>query len=187
MVNQRCPRTAIVLSVLIASPSDVSGERDVVTSVVRAWNAAQLFDDRDHAQSSPMGDSFVSGISSRLHHSPASEITMPRSVAGWIRTRCRVVDEARSSEGASGRDENARSGTAATKPAFRDALKSRRCIVPADGSYERPRAGKTKEPYIASRSTTVSCSRSLNSGSDGKTRAAIGSDLARFLPRRRTL
>ena len=33
------PRTAILLNVLIASPSDVRGERDVVTSVVRAWNA----------------------------------------------------------------------------------------------------------------------------------------------------
>jgi putative SOS response-associated peptidase YedK len=42
---------------------------------------------------------------------------------------------------------NARSETAATKPAFRESLKSRRCLIPADGFYEWVRDGKTKQPF----------------------------------------
>jgi putative SOS response-associated peptidase YedK len=42
---------------------------------------------------------------------------------------------------------NARSETAATKPAFREALKSCRCLIPADGFYEWSRDGKTKQPF----------------------------------------
>src|SRR6202051_116459 len=42
---------------------------------------------------------------------------------------------------------NARSETASMKPAFRDALKSRRCLIPADAFYEWKRFGKSKLPY----------------------------------------
>jgi putative SOS response-associated peptidase YedK len=42
---------------------------------------------------------------------------------------------------------NARSESAATKPAFRDALKFRRCIIPADSFYEWRRAGSGKQPF----------------------------------------
>jgi putative SOS response-associated peptidase YedK len=42
---------------------------------------------------------------------------------------------------------NARPETAATKPAFRDPLKFRRCLIPADAFYEWKRTGTTKQPY----------------------------------------
>lgn len=43
---------------------------------------------------------------------------------------------------------NAMSETAAKKPAFRDAIKRRRCLIPADGFYEWRKIGhKEKQPY----------------------------------------
>jgi putative SOS response-associated peptidase YedK len=42
---------------------------------------------------------------------------------------------------------NAKSETAATKPAFRDPLKFRRCLIPADGFYEWKRIAGSKQPY----------------------------------------
>jgi putative SOS response-associated peptidase YedK len=42
---------------------------------------------------------------------------------------------------------NARAEQIAEKPAFREPLESRRCLIPADGFYEWAKTGKEKSPY----------------------------------------
>jgi putative SOS response-associated peptidase YedK len=47
---------------------------------------------------------------------------------------------------------NARAEEAATKPAFREALKRRRCLVPADAYYEwQHKSAKLKQPFAIAR------------------------------------
>lgn len=48
---------------------------------------------------------------------------------------------------------NARGETVADKPAFRDAWRRRRCVIPADAFYEwQAKAGAGKQPYAIARS-----------------------------------
>jgi len=42
---------------------------------------------------------------------------------------------------------NARSETVTTKPAFRDPILRKRCLIPADGFYEWRKMGSVKQPY----------------------------------------
>jgi putative SOS response-associated peptidase YedK len=46
---------------------------------------------------------------------------------------------------------NARGESVIDKPAFRAAMKRRRCLIPADGFYEWKRAGAGKQPYYIRR------------------------------------
>lgn len=42
---------------------------------------------------------------------------------------------------------NARSETVTTKPAFRESILTKRCLIPADGFYEWRKMGSVKQPY----------------------------------------
>jgi putative SOS response-associated peptidase YedK len=46
---------------------------------------------------------------------------------------------------------NARADTVATKPSFRSAFKSRRCLIATDGFYEWQKKGDAKQPFFIHR------------------------------------
>jgi len=67
---------------------------------------------------------------------------------------------------------NARAETAASKPAFRDAFVSRRCLLPADGFSSGGEVGK-KNSHSTSGCTTIPFLHLPGYGIDGETRLAL--------------
>jgi len=60
-----------------------------------------------------------------------------------------VPSWARDDEGL--RPPNARAETIAAKPAFRQAIRTRRCVIPATGFYEWEHRGRLKQPWLIRR------------------------------------
>lgn len=90
-------------------------------------------------------DSQIQYCANTTHSSDPPESQKPVRELSLMRWGV-VPSWAKDSSGAA-RMINARSETAATKPTFREALKSRRCLIPADGFYEWKRHGNTKQPF----------------------------------------
>jgi len=86
----------------------------------------------------------------RFNVAPTQPVLGIRIAAGtreWARLRWGLIPSWADEPGIGNRMINARSETVAEKPAFRSALRSRRCLIAADGFYEWKRLGKHKQPW----------------------------------------
>ncbi|MFC7334470.1 SOS response-associated peptidase [Rhodocista pekingensis] len=75
----------------------------------------------------------------------------PRPAAQLVPMRWGLVPFWAKEAGIGARLINARADTLAEKPAFREALKHRRCLIPADGFYEWSSVGGRKQPHYIHR------------------------------------
>jgi putative SOS response-associated peptidase YedK len=88
----------------------------------------------------------------RFNIAPTQTIPIVRAGEGdqreWAMVRWGLVPSWARDEKMGARMINARGETVAEKPSFRSAVKSRRCLIPADGFYEWVRDGEAKRPYF---------------------------------------
>lgn len=90
----------------------------------------------------------------RFNIAPTQTIPIVRAQAGkgdqreWAMVRWGLVPSWAKDEKIGARMINARGETVAEKPSFRSAVKSRRCLIPADGFYEWVRSREAKQPYF---------------------------------------
>lgn len=85
----------------------------------------------------------------RYNIAPGQSVCVVRGAAReLLRTRWGLVPHWARDPALGQRMINARSETVAEKPAFREALRHRRCLLPADGFFEWANTGAGKQPYF---------------------------------------
>jgi len=90
-------------------------------------------------------------LAPRYNIAPTQESAVVRLAAGrrsLLSLRWGLVPYWAAEPGIGNRMINARSETAAEKPAFRSSMRRRRCLVPADGFFEWRRTAAGKQPYL---------------------------------------
>ncbi len=94
----------------------------------------------------------VGSVLPRYNVSPGTDIVVVRSRENKPRelalARWGLVPFWAKDTGFGARTINARSETAAEKPAFRAAFRYRRCLIPTDGFYEWSGSGRKKQPWF---------------------------------------
>lgn len=91
---------------------------------------------------------FQSDLPARYNIAPTQQVPVIRGQDGSVdQLRWGLVPFWSKDPKGGARMINARSETAATKPAFRSSMKKKRCLVPADGYFEWVKEGSKKQPY----------------------------------------
>jgi putative SOS response-associated peptidase YedK len=91
------------------------------------------------------------GSAPRYNIAPSQHVSLVRTFNGvreWASLQWGLVPHWASDLSIGARLINARAETAAIKPSFRDALASRRCVIPATGFYEWESRRDGKQPYV---------------------------------------
>lgn len=107
---------------------------------------AQIFD------TAPPPEEILEAVVPRYNIAPTQQVPIVRSAATGERelalAQWGLVPHWAKDPAIGNKLINARAETAAEKPSFRDAMKRRRCLIPADGFYEWQKLGKGKQPWL---------------------------------------
>ena len=98
-----------------------------------------------------LGLPFEPDLQPRFNIAPGQDVAAVRETEGRERTfsmlRWGLVPFWARDPAIGNRMINARSETAAEKPAFKEALRRRRCLIPASGFFEWKTTGRSKQPF----------------------------------------